>query len=401
MWLVFVVIVIAVIVLAALISLGRREVPVRAERATRGDIVSTISTNGKIQPLDNFEAHAPAPTIVRRVYVHEGDHVKAGQMLLQLDNADARAQAARARAQLRGAEASLSAVEAGGTREEVLATQSQLAKAQTEVEAARRNLEALQRLQQKGAASAGEVEAASNRLKTAQADLKLAQGRQSSRYSASEVGHVRAQATQARAALAAAEDLLRRSEVRAPRDGVVYSEPVRPGQFVNTGDLLVQVADLRTVQVLAFVDEPDIGRLQVGQQVDLTWDALPGRTWKGTLTRVPATVVALGARNVGQVTCQVGNDDMKLLPNVNVNVNIVTAKATNTLAVSREAVHQENGQRFVYQIVDGRLERRIVQTGISNLTQVQITNGLTEGALVALGSADGKSLQSGVMVKVV
>jgi HlyD family secretion protein len=389
----------AVVLLAAFASLGHKDVPVRAERVTRGNLNSAIATNGKIEPADRFEAHAPAPTTVRRLLVHEGDQVKAGQLLLELDSADAHAQAAKAQAQLRAAQAELAAVRSGGTREEVLTTQSQVVKARAEVETAQRNLSALQRLQQKGAASTGEVEAAQTRLQAAQADLKLAQGRQSNRFSSEDVQRVEAQASEARAALAAANDLLQHSEIRAPRAGMVFALPVRDGQFVNAGDLLVQVSDLHTVQVRVYVDEPDIGRLHVGQSVDVKWDAFPDRIWHGNLTRVPTNVVTVGSRNVGEITCQVDNADLKLLPNVTVSVNVITAKTENALSVPREAVHMENGSHFVYEVIDGHLRRQNVQTGISNLTRIGITSGLRDNTLVALGAINGKPLQDGMAVR--
>src|SRR5215470_18456634 len=95
-------------------------VTVRAETVSSQEIASAISTNGKIEPVNNFEAHAPAPAVVKRVLVNEGDRVKAGQLLVQLDDVDARAQAAKALALLRGAEADLQAVKSGGTHEELL-----------------------------------------------------------------------------------------------------------------------------------------------------------------------------------------------------------------------------------------------------------------------------------------
>src|SRR5215472_339061 len=120
----------AVIVFSGWWKFRSNAVAVRAEEVTRQDIANVISTNGKIEPVNNFEAHAPAPATVKRVLVNEGDQVKAGQLLVQLDDADARAQAARALARLRSAEADLHAVETGGTHEEVLTTRSELAKAQ-------------------------------------------------------------------------------------------------------------------------------------------------------------------------------------------------------------------------------------------------------------------------------
>jgi HlyD family secretion protein len=400
LWLILAAIVVAVIVLAAFMS-RRRDVPVRAAPAERETIAATIQTNGKIEPLDNFEAHAPAPTTVKRVLVREGEHVKAGQLLVQLDDSAARSQAAKAVAQIKAAEADVSAVRHGGTREEVLTTESQLSNARSELNAAQRNVEAMKALQQRGAASAGEVADAENRLKAAQAQVSLLEQKLKARYSGPEVAKVQAQEREAKAQYSEAQELLQQSNVRAPRAGMVYFLPVQPGQFVGTGQLLVQVADLSKVRLRAFVDEPDIGRLRPGQPVNVTWDALPGQTWQGTVTQIPTTVVTLGTRNVGQFTCTVDNPEEKLLPNINVNVSIVTAKHENALTVPREAIHQDNGNTFVYQIVDGELKRRNVQTSLSNLTRMEITQGLPDHAMVALSAENQQPLKAGMSVKVV
>ncbi len=145
----------AVGILAAFVSRHDDPVPVRTAVVEQTSIRSTVSTNGKIEPVNNFEAHAPAPASVRRVFVKEGDSVKKGQLLLVLDDAEARAQAARAQTQLRTAQADLSAAERGGTQEEVLSLDAQLAKAGTDRDSAQRTSDALKKLEQKGAASGG------------------------------------------------------------------------------------------------------------------------------------------------------------------------------------------------------------------------------------------------------
>jgi HlyD family secretion protein len=379
----------------------RGVVAVHAEKVSRQTIASVISTNGKIEPVRNFEAHAPAQTSVKRVLVHEGDRAKTGQLLIQLDDADARAQAAKALAQLRAAEADLHAVEAGGTQEEVLTTHSDLAKAQAERDAAARNLRAVERLQQTGAASPAEVEAARNRLQRADADLQLLQSKLSGRFSTPEIAKVRASAEEARAAYAAAQGLLKSSRITAPFAGIVYQVRVKTGSFVNPGDLLLQMANLDDVQVRAFVDEPDIGKLAKEEKVDITWDAVPGRTWQGTLTRIPTAVTTVGTRAVGEITCELANPDHKLLPNVNVNVNIVTAKRESALTVSREAVHDFDGRRVVYEIERGKIRARQVETGTSNLTRVEILSGISEGMQIALGAVNAQPLHNGMEVKVV
>jgi HlyD family secretion protein len=392
---------IAVVLLASFNPFKRNEQLVRAAKAERGPIASTISTNGKIEPVNNFEAHAPAPTTVKRVLVHEGDSVVPGQLLLELDAANAQAEAARALAQLKSAQADLRAVQKGGTQEEILTSQAESTKAKAELEAAQRNLAAMQNLQKTGAASPSEVQAAQVRLDQAQAQARLQEQRQTKRFSSEEVARTEARMGEAQAAYLAAQDLLKNSNVRAPRRGLVYSLPVRPGVFVNTGDLLVQVADLQTVNVRAFVDEPDIGRLSRGQEVHVTWDALPGRAWTGKVTTVPTTVTLRGTRTVGEVMVEVNNQDLRLLPNVNVGVVVMTARNNDALSVPREAVHQDNGERFVYVVSDGALKRREVQTGLSNLTRIEITKGLQAGAVVALGTANNRPLVENAPARVV
>ena len=396
---ILVALVLAVVVLAAFVSLRRSRVPIRTGRVERQNLTASIATNGKIEALDNFEAHAPVATTVKKVYVRQGQWVKPGQLLLQLEDVNARLQAARAEAQLKGAQADVSAVEQGGTKEEVLATRNALIKAQADRDAARRNLEAMQRLLQTGAASQAEVDAAQNQLRVADANIHFLEQKLNGRYSQQEVGHVEAQQTEARASLAAAQDLLRNSNVTAPRAGVVYSLPVQQGAFVNAGDLLVQVADLHQVRVRAFVDEPDIGKLQKGQEVEVTWDALPGRVWKGTLEILPTTVVQRGTRTVGEVTCVVENGDLKLLPNTNVNVAVITSRVENALTVPRESVHQDSKGQYVYQVVNGELKRCDVQTSVSNFTRIAITSSLPDGAVLALGTTNMRPLADGMAVK--
>jgi HlyD family secretion protein len=107
-----------------------------------------------------------------------------------------------------------------------------------------------------------------------------------------------------------------------------------------------------------------------------------------------------GTRNVGETTCIVANQDFKLLPNINVGVTIVSAQHENALTVPREALRQDDGTPYVYEIVNNVLHRRNVQTSISNLTQAEITSGIAEHAVVALGSTNAKPLRDGLPVRV-
>jgi HlyD family secretion protein len=393
--------VVALILLLTIVSARGDKMSVRSDVARHEDIVNTIVTNGKIEPDEDFQAHAPLATTVKKIFVHEGDVVKKGQPLVRLDDADARATAAKALAQLRAAEADLNSVGAGGTHEEVLNNQAALVKAHDDENSAKRNMDAMRRLKESGAASGVEVQNAENAFKQAQINAQLLEQKlKGGRYSRPEVERVKAQAGEARATYEAALDLLSNSNIRAPRDGMVYALPVRESAFVNQGDLVVGVADLKHIQVRAFVDEPDIGRLAKGERVNVTWDAIPGRVWQGIITRIPTSVSLHGSRTVGEVTAAVDNSDLKLLPNLNVNVTVVTANHPNALTVAREAVRQDkNGTRYVFRVDDDELKRVPVQTAVSSLTRIEIAKGLKEGDRVALASIFGHELKDGMRVK--
>ena len=373
----------------------------RAAAVARGTIRSQISTNGKVEPVKNFEARALTAATVKRVFVHEGQHVKKGQLLLELEDADAQTQAAHAVAQMRSAEADESAIKNGGTHEEVVAAGAELAKARTDRDTAQRNLDAARRLNEKGAASLGEVHDAESQLSHATAQVAFLEEKSQRRYSPPEVARVEAQKAAAKASLTAAHSLLARSNIRAPQSGIVYAMPVREGSYVSAGDLLLEEADLTRVLIRAFVDEPDVGRLHPGQRIEITWDALPGRIWQASVTSVPASLKLLGTRNVGELTSVAANEDLALLPNVNVGVAIITVEHRDALYVPREALRQDSGgQAYVFDVAGGSLTRRDVTPVIATLTQMEV-QGIPEKTQIAVGTTNGKPLVNGASIKLV
>jgi HlyD family secretion protein len=257
----------------------------------------------------------------------------------------------------------------------------------------------MKRLLQSGAASQAEVDRAQVQLNVADANVHMLEQKLHDRFSKPEIGHAEARRAEARAALTAATDVLRNMNIVSPFAGMVYNLPAKKDEFVAAGDLLVQVADLHKVRVRAFVDEPDIGRLQKGQTVEVAWDALPGRVWHGAVESLPTNVVQRGTRMVGEVTCILDNGDLKLLPNTNVSVAVIQVRHENALTVPREAVRQDADGKYVFEIVNGELKRRNVQTSVANLTRVEITSGIPDGAVLALGAVNLQPLRDGMPVK--
>ncbi len=385
---------------------GRQPVAkISAMRPVRENIVSSVSSNGKVEPIAPFSIRAQLDTFVEKVHVSEGQSIKKGQLLLELNVKEAVAQLAQAKSRLLRAEDDLHSAKSGGRADDVARVAGDLAKAQADRDRLQRNHESLERLLAQGAATKEElatndlalVKALSevNRLSAAKQEFDRQAGLDASRGTLG--------VEQARSDIAAWQDKVRQGRILAPSDGTLFAMPAKTGDFVKTGDLLMEMADLRKVRVRAFIDEPEMGVLEVGQPVKITWDALPNRVWQGKTDVIPKQVVARGSRSVGELLCSVENDKLELLPNTNVNVRINSKERLNVVAVPRGAVESMAGQKFVFVVKQGvsksTLEKRLIQVGIADATNYEVISGLNQGEIVALpGDTDYKD---GMNVRVI
>jgi HlyD family secretion protein len=390
------------VVLAAAILLrySRRDLTqVRMSTAEMGELISTFSTNGIVQPTDNFAAYSPLPGTVKAVYVHEGEKVTKGQLLISLDDAAARTQVAAALAAVRGAQAELEALQNGGTRHEQITMTSNIDKAKAARAQQAANLATLEKLQQQGAASTSEVDAARRMLATDDAALNSLGQQQTQGYAPIDLQHATANLDNAQAAYAGALDTLQKENVRAPFAGTVYSVSTRASDFVPGGFQLLQMANLKQIQVHAYFDEPEIGNLAVGEPVTIVWAALPNRVWHGHIIRTPSTIIRYGTRNVGEALVSVDDADETLLPNTNVTITVVLKDLKNVLLIPREGLRIDDSGDYVYRVGNGHIKRIAVTIGALNLMKVQIVSGLRSGDVVALSAVDGSNLHNGQAVR--
>ena len=394
--------VVIILVFFATRYLTRDRLPVREAQVMHRELINTIPTNGLVEPEKNYEVHSPIATTVLAVYVQPGDQVPAGKVLMQLDDTQARARVATAESGVKAAQAAVEAATHNGTQQERQASAADIARARLERDQARRDVDALTRLKSTGAASPAEVAAAQQRLDSAEASLHASQQSSSSRYSPAEVARAQAELADAEANLAVAREVLAKTTPRAQVAGTIYSVDAGRTEFVEEGKLLLQLADLHHERVRAYFDEPDIGQLAVGQKIQIQWKGKPNRVWRGHIIRTPVTVIVYGTRTVGEVLVQVDDLDTDLLPDTNVTVTVTTSSQENALSVPREALHVENGNPYVYKVIDGKtLVRNPVTIGVPNLTQAPILSGLNEGDWVATGTTNGLPLQEGIPIKVV
>jgi len=388
---------------------GRKPVPkISAVMPMRENLVSSISSNGKVEPISPHVMRAQLDTFVDKVQATEGQTVKKGQVILELDVKDATARLAEAKGRLLKAEDDLRSAMAGGKIDEAAKIASDLARAQARRERLQKNNEVLQRLVARQAATQEELAANDLALIEAQAEVaRLAAAKQQFDRSVkldSDQTPLRVQ--QIRDEVAALDEKVRQGRIVAPADGTLYSLPVKAGDYVKLGDLLAEMADLHKVRVRAFIDEPELGALEANQAVRITWDALPSRSWVGKTEILPKQVVPHQNRSVGELLCAVNNDKLELLPNINVNVRINSRERIGVLSVPRGAVAAEGGRRFVFVVKNSQLgvgkstlEKREIHVGIADATNYEVVSGLKEGDMVALpGDVD---LRDGMTVTVV
>jgi len=391
--------IVIVVALYVFLRSSHDTVTVRTASVERQNLVSTISTNGKVEPQEDFQAHAPMPGQVERLLVEVGQHVAKGQELLRLDASDAASKVAAARAGLAQAQTSLQNMAKGGSQDELLAQRADLAAAQEQVDTLSKQLNTLEQLQARGSASAAEVAQVRQRLNEASAKVAQIKSRQGGRYSSSELAAQQATVIQNRAALSAAQSEYGSVDIHAPFAGTVYSLPVSQYDYVNAGEALLNIADLSRLQVRAYFDEPEIGSLATGQPVTIIWEARPNRVWHGHVEQAPTTVITYGTRNVGECIIAIDDASGDLLPNTNVTVTVTTLHRDNVLSLPREALRTQSTTNFVYRIVDGKLVRTVVSVGVVNRTRVEITGGISQGDVVALGATTETDLTDGMKVK--
>jgi RND family efflux transporter MFP subunit len=167
-------------------------------------------------------------------------------------------------------------------------------------------------------------------------------------------------------------------------NGILYGLEVRPGDFVQPGSPVGRVGRLAELRVVLYVDEPELGRVEKGMPVIITWDARPGREWKGKVERVPLQVVSVGTRQVGEVICHIDNPDLTLIPGTNINAEIRSQVVPGALTVPKEAIRRENEETGVLVLEGDRVRWRPVRIGVASVTRVQVLSGISDSDRVAL-----------------
>jgi len=377
--------VVAVVVIGALTAAIRnkdKDVPrVTTAKVEKIDLVSKVTANGKIQAQRKVDMSALVMGQIVNLAVKEGDHVKKGQLLLQIDRAQLAAQA-------QGREASLEAM-----RHELDPAKSTAAQAKLDYERASQ--------QHKGDILAeADMQKAKSNLDTAEATLAATESRMNSTM----------------ADLAASRDSLSKTTVTAPIEGTVTSLPIKEGEVTvigtmnNAGTQLMTISDMGSVEAVMMVDETSVPGVKIGQKAVLSIDAYPNRKFEGTVAEVGSSpilktdpdLLALVANSEAinfKVKIRLDAPPDTIRPGFSVTADIVTARRDGTTAIPIQAlivrdvekkdkgpaVGRAETEEGVYTIKDGKLTFSKVKTGIAGELMIEVTEGPKPGQEIVTG----------------
>lgn len=377
-------VILGVVLMGSIRSRDKNVPKVTTAKVDKVDLVAKVTANGKIQAQRKVDLSALVMGQIVNLAVKEGDQVKKGQLLLQIDKAQLAAGVA-------GREASLAAM-----RNDLQAARSNAAQAKSDYERARQNFNAkilseaeFQKTKSLWDASQANVSAIEERLRETGANL------------------------------AASRDSLSKTTVVAPLAGVVTALPIKEGEVTvigtmnNAGTQLLTISDMSEVEAVMMVDETSVPQVKVGQMANLNIDAYPGRTFKGTVTDVGSSpimkndpdLLSLTANSEAinfKVRIRVDDPPPAIRPGFSVTADIVTGKKEGATAIpiqalvvrdvpkkkdekAKPATGRAATEEGVYLVKAGKLDFSKVETGIAGELMIEVKNGVKPGDEIVTG----------------
>jgi HlyD family secretion protein len=411
-------------------------VTVQTGKVVREDLTAIVTASGEIKPRNYINIGAEYQGQLTEILVKEGDHVRKGQLLARIDEAQSAADVDAQEAALRSAEADASASEAGlnAGQDNINALQATLDKTKADLERYQLDFNRGQQLFQQGLIPRSDFEQRKaafdgQAAAVAEANSRLVQAR-------AQLAQLRAQLTgsqrriaQSQAGLTRVNDILRKHNVTAPIGGLVTYLPVRMGETVVPGvqnaaaSTIMTIADMSIVTAEVKVDETDIVNIKLDQLSEITIDAMPGRTFTGHVIEIGNTAIL---RSTGlaasqsttssqeakdfKVVVAMDNPPDEIRPGLSCTSKITTATRRNAVALPIQALTvrtkgdldtskekplnpdaatvKANKEEFTGVFVIGaenKAEFRKVETGISGTTDIEVTGGLKEGDEIIIG----------------
>jgi HlyD family secretion protein len=379
--------------------------PVTAQAVRVGTLTSTFALTGTIVPQQQANLASVISGTVQSVTVQIGDHVSAGQLLVQIDDSTLRAQLAQDQASLVEAQARARQTYATN-RGTASTTSSSLQSAQVTYDAAVADNRRNEVLFRQGFISQQAIEKSRSDLAAARSALDSAlvaaqnanMSTDQSSAAQADVASMQAAVTVDQAAVQAVETQIAQAAVRAPFDGIVTQRNVDPGSLASPGAPLVQVSQLNPAYVNVGVPDGDLQYVRAGSEAGVHVDALAGHTWHGKVDHLNAAAGEGTLTYLARISLP--NPDLTLKAGMVANVTFVSARNSGILIVPRGAIATTDAGSAVYVVDNGKAKLRQVVVGLQTQNDAQISGAaIAKGTLVITQRPD--ALQDGSPVKVV
>ncbi len=355
--------------------------PSKLAKVQRGDIAESVVATGKVEPLSKVEIKSKASGLVEKIFVDYGDHIREGQVLLELDKEQLKARVKEAQANLEAAQATVQSAQAVYQRNVIDAEGPDLPFLKAAVERARK-------LSAEGLIPDSSLDDAEKAYQIAQ--NKQLSAKRNVTVSKADIARAEAQVSQARAALDQAQEDLRNSTIVSPIDGIVLSKDVEVGDAVSSilvlgsqATQLFTVGNMSTVYVLGKVDQADIGKVYLNQAARIRVESFPKKIYVGKVTKISPMGVEKDNVTTFEVRVSIQNPTGELKANMSANAELIIQEKHDVLLIPESAVvYGKNHETFAeipaQQAKLGR-QKAPIRIGISNGINAEVVSGLQEG----------------------
>jgi HlyD family secretion protein len=438
-------------VLASVKYSQRGIVTVQTGKVLREDLASVVTASGEVKPRNYISIGAEYQGQLTDILVKEGDHVRKGQLLARIDEAQSQADVAAQRAALSSAEADSSASEAAvkAGEDNVAALEATVARTKADLDRYQRDFDRGQQLFKEGLIPRSDFEQRqatfeSQKASVTEAQSRVVQARTQLAQLRAQLSGTQKKIAQSQAGLVRVDDILKKHNAVAPIDGLVTYLPVRVGETVVPGvqnsaaSTIMTIADMSIVTAEVKVDETDIVNVKLGQPAEISVDAIPNKTFSGHVIEIGNTAIlrstgmAASTSNTSsqeakdfKVVVAMDNPPDEIRPGLSCTSKITTATRKSVVAIPIQALTtrtkgdlipdkdkpinpdpatvKANKEELqgVFVIVNNKAQFRKLETGITGATDIEITSGLKEGDEIVTGSYQViRSMKNGATVKV-
>lgn len=380
----------------------------------RGDISLTVAATGRVVSNLDVDIKCKASGIVIELPRDVSDPVKKGDLLVKLDPIDEQRNVDKTKVDLTSAEAKLAmSKENLKLAEQALVTDKERAQAnirsmEAMAKYAKQKAARLKAVLEGGAGSQEDADAAETNATQMAVDLENAKIKidelktqeQALEVKRQDVKLAEANVDSTKISLEIAQQRLSETTIRAPIDGVVAARNIQVGTIISSGisnvgggTTVMVISDLESILVYAAVDESEIGKVEVGQDVNITADAHPGMKFRGKVVRIATRGVNVSNVITFEVRIEVTSKNKhKLKPEMTTNVEVVAAERKDALTVPMDSLSRKQGKRIAtVQKPEGGTEERTVETGINDGTNIEIVSGLSENETVTYKKGETES----------